>query len=142
MGGATVYGVQVVLRHRRYYQSVLIRNGFAVLVVLLVFLILEETNWGQMVRGYPTPEWIRGISGQGEGVVSVHNLVYFQSYRHWMVIFFGTVGIVLIVLDKIFARRGINKDLLFFTPPPSFVYTLVLIVLSGLFFEAARRGSP
>ena len=141
LAGATIYGLGVVASHGRHYHSRLVRNGFAVLVALLVFLILEETNWGQSVIGFATPEWIRGISGQGDGVVSVHNPVYFQRYRHWLIILFGAAGIILIVLANVLVRRGINKDLLFFAPPPAFVYTLVLIVCSGLFYEAAISGS-
>lgn len=139
LAGATVFGLRVVSRLWRRDESLLMRTGFAVLIVLLVLLIMEETNWGQDVLGFATPAWVD--SGQKERPFSVHNLTYFQPYRHWLLILFGMGGIAVVVLARVFSGRDIRKDLSFFSPPPYFLYTLALILFSGLFRELTLSGA-
>jgi len=135
--GAAILGLRSVVRCWRVRQRRLIRNGFMVLVGLLILLALEETNWGQDGLEYESPEWIRAISGQGSAPVSLHNLAVFQPYRHWLIILFGAVGISLILLAGVFARRGMNRNLLFFVPPRVFCITLLIILFGGVFREVA-----
>jgi len=92
-----------------------VKHGFFIILLLTLVVAFEEISWGQRIFGIATPDCIKQINVQNE--ITLHNLLPFQRYRHWLLILFGCIGFVLIYL-KTYTYK-IDDQLLFFSPPKS-----------------------
>ena len=79
LAGAVILCLRVTISSQLRYSTALIRKGFAVLAVMVLFLVMEESNWGQSYLKFATREWVK--SGQNNAF-SLHNLSIFQPFRH------------------------------------------------------------
>jgi hypothetical protein len=71
-----------------------VRRVSLVAMALIVIAILEELSWGQRIFGFGTPDTLRNLNVQGQ--LTLHNPPLLNRVRHWALIFFGMVGIVLV----------------------------------------------
>jgi hypothetical protein len=115
------------------YNGKMIRNGFLIFSMLTLVLALEEISWGQRIFAIATPDFIAQINVQNE--ITLHNLSFFQRYRHWLLLLFSSVGLALIHL-RVHGYK-IDMQLLFFSPPAFFKIAFILILISGLTLELA-----
>jgi hypothetical protein len=137
---SALYCLKIVRNYKHRYDSKPIRYVFSLLLVLLTVLALEEINWGQRIFGFETPAFIASINVQKQ--ISLHNFVYFQRFRHWLMILFGIIGILLIQAGEKRDDSGEKSMLMFFAPPAFFTLAFSLIIFSGIILEAAIVLKP
>ena len=111
------------------------RNVFQWLIflVLTLGLAFEEISWGQRIFDITTPESFVKLNVQGE--TTLHNLWFFQRFRHWLLLAFGVVGLSLIYIKLLNNEKYALFSFLY--PPEFFKLSFFLVLLSGLFLEAA-----
>ena len=127
------YCLRIVMNDRKLYNSKLIKHVFLTCFILTLILAFEEISWGQRILDIETPDAIKQINAQNE--ITLHNHVYFQRYRHWLLLLFGFVGLTLIHLKT--HKYKIDEQVLFFSPPAFFRFAYGLIVISGITLEVA-----
>jgi hypothetical protein len=130
---AAFYCLRVVLRVGPIEGSTLIKFGFSIFLFLTLILALEEISWGQRIFDISTPDYIKELNAQNE--INFHNHSSFQRYRHWLIILFGSVGLMLTYSECYLLR--VNKSLGFFSPPDFLKSAFLLVLLSGIAREVS-----
>lgn len=131
---ASLYCLKVVLANGRVHECRQIKYSFLAFFILTFIVAFEEISWCQGVFGFATPDFMKEINIQNE--VTLHNLNFFQRYRHWLLIVFGLTGLSLIYLRQK-KRSRLPKWVLFLSPPNFFTFGYGLVLFSGLFLEVA-----
>ena len=108
-----------------------IKRCFIAFLFLSLLIAFEEISWGQRIFGVETPGFLKRINAQHE--TTFHNLIYFQRYRHWLLLIFGFSGLVLIEFKaNNFTRL---ERFSFLIPPAYFKLSFCLITTSGIGLE-------
>ncbi|MFC2173289.1 hypothetical protein ACFLU6_11750 [Acidobacteriota bacterium] len=132
---AAIYFLRIALAYNRHDHTRLVRNVFFVFFVSTLILAMEEISWGQQIFGFETPEFVEKFNKQDE--TNLHNAIYFQRFRHWLVILTGAVGVFLALLGSHHSKHLKENRFDFFFPPKFFICTFSVILLSGVLVEAA-----
>ncbi|MBM9521215.1 hypothetical protein JWG39_15450 [Desulforhopalus vacuolatus] len=125
--------LRIVLSDRDLYENKTLKYGFFILFVLTLVLAGEEISWGQRIFNITTPDFIKQVNVQNE--ITLHNLWFFQRFRHWLLLIFGLTGLVLIHLKT--HNHKIHNQFVFFYPPASFKLAFYFIIISGVALEVA-----
>ena len=127
------YCLRVYRIYSIYQEKKLIANAFLIFLILTLLLALEEISWGQRIFDIATPDFIKQVNIQHE--ITLHNLSYFQRVRHWLLILFGGVGLILIYQRATIYK--INAQLTTLSPPAFFSIAFLLILVCGTTLEIA-----
>lgn len=131
---------QFLLMVKQYgssYQSVALRYFFLLLLIGCLFIVGEELSWGQRLLGLDPSVFIKKFNKQHE--YNLHNLRFFQPYRHWVLISFGLVSLAGTVSRYYIKRLHGNSEWLMLFPSDALSLVFFYIVLGGLFVEWGDR---
>ncbi len=132
--GAAWYCGRLSLFYRRHGASRLVRWAFTLFFWATLLLVMEEISWGKRLFGLTTPEGLCRVNAQND--ITLHNLVCFQRFRHWLLMLFGAVGLgVLVVRDRCKGRASHVQQLV---PPLSLWLAFALVFASGMLVESAH----
>ena len=127
------YCFRIVRSYGTIYQERIIRDIFFLCLIVTLAVAGEEISWGQRLLGLETPELLKRINIQQE--ITVHNLVIFQRFRHWLLLLFGLTGLALICPG--IRRYRWTVRFAFLSPPVFFTAAISLVLISGLGVEVA-----
>lgn len=102
--------------------------GFCMLGLGLLFLCGEELSWGERLFQSNYFEAIRQYNAQNE--TNFHNLYPIQRYRHWLIFFFGIVGLLYGLTGKSPAFLGNTVQI--FQPSKHLSFLFAVIMLFGI----------
>lgn len=127
----SLYCIKIVYKYKNLYENKLIMYFFLTCFFLVLILAFEEISWGQRIFNIKTPEIIKTINAQNQ--ITLHNLICFQRYRHWLLLSFGLVGLSLIYIKTNTSK--IDIQLIFFIPPSFFKLAYSLVLISAIVLE-------
>lgn len=113
-----------------FKKNKLIGSLFIFIGLSCLVIVGEELSWGQRIYQLKALEFIKQFNSQDE--TNIHNLKIFQRYRHWLLISFGLIGIVLAYNTKGTGSNYINRVLITFKPSRQYFFILLLIMIIGL----------
>ena len=103
---------------------------FVGVATFCIVVAMEEISWGQRVFGYSPPRYFLEKNWQQE--FNIHNVISTRLRQQLIVAMLATYGLLLPLLERIPATRGLPSKLGITSPPaalaPVFVALIVLIV--------------
>jgi hypothetical protein len=116
-------GIYFVLTVRKEKSSW--RWFFLLATICSFFSAGEEVSWGQRIFNIDTPAILEDVNVQGE--INIHNLEFFQRYRHWYLGGVGLLGLVATYIRFTFFQR--------IKPDNNLRFLFFLILLTCLLME-------
>lgn len=115
---------------RSLREDKLIGYLFITIALGCLFMVGEELSWGQRIYQLEVLEFIRQFNSQDE--TNIHNLRIFQRYRHWLLVFFGFIGIVFAYNNVRIGSNYTNRLFHLIKPSQHLFLILLLIIIFGL----------
>lgn len=107
---------------------------FAILALASFFIAGEEISWGQRLLGLTVPKALVEVNAQKE--LNLHNLEIFQRWRHWLLIAFGSVGLLLMAMPSHWLGTGPWRGRwTLLRPSPTLSLNYMLVLLTGGMME-------
>ena len=120
---------------RVFYKNnqILYTAAYFLASLSLLFVCLEEINWGQRIFNLVSPEFFRVNNAKSE--ISVHSLMLFAPYHRELYVFAGLAGGLLWLLAPRISEPEYLPVLPFFTPPWYLSFYFLPVFLINFYFD-------